>query len=105
MASTVDLYIGPIKIGSGSAADGSASITSFSHVAAFTHGDGVEHSGFWKSTIPRHVAGAGFETHPHVTVHVTQAGTHVGRSWHTKIVDDNQAGTLTLRDACPFVGA
>jgi hypothetical protein len=105
MASTVDLYIGPIKIGSGSATADSASITSFTDASDFTHSDGVEHSGFWKSTIPLYTAGAGFEFHPHVTVHVTQAGTHVGRSWYTKIVDDNQAGTLTLRDACPYVGA
>jgi hypothetical protein len=105
MASTVDLYIGPIKIGSGRASGGSASITSYSDDTAFTHTDSIQHSGLWKATIPRYTSGEAFSEHPHVTVHVTQAGTHVGRTWYTRVLSDNGAGTLTLVDACPFVGA
>ena len=97
MASTVDLYIGPIKIGAGSAADGSASITGYSDTA------GVAEA--WTASVSTQSSGAGFDRHPHVSVQVTQAGDHVGRTWYTKITADNGAGTLTLRDACPFVGA
>jgi hypothetical protein len=101
MASTVDLYIGPIKIGSGSAAAASASISSFTDNAAFHS----VLSNAWKASVPGHTSGEAFTRHPHVTILVTQAGTHVGRSWYTKILSDNGAGTLTVRDACPFVGA
>jgi hypothetical protein len=97
MASTVELYIGPIKIGSGSAAADSASITGYSNTSGI--GD------FWKASVSSQSSGAGFDRHPDVTVLVTQAGTHVGRSWYTRITGDNGAGTLTLRDKCPFVGA
>jgi hypothetical protein len=101
MASTVDLYIGCIKIGAGSATDGSASITSFVDDAALH----ASLSGAWKASVPRHTSGDAFSEHPHVAVQITQAGTHVGRTWRTKITADNGAGTLTLRDKCPFVGA
>jgi hypothetical protein len=97
MASTVDLYIGGIKIGSGSATDGSASITGYSDTS------GVDDR--WTASVSTQSSGAGFDRHPHVSVQVTQAGTHVGRTWYTKITADNGAGTLTLRDKCPFVGA
>lgn len=98
MASTVDLYIGPIKIGSGSAAAASASITSFSDAAGLSNS--------WKvSPTSPYGNGNAYQFHPHVTVHVTQAGAHVGRTWYTKVLADNGSGTLTLRDACPFVGA
>lgn len=40
-----------------------------------------------------------------VTVTITGAGTHLGRSYETRVVSDNGAGTVVLRDACPFVGA
>jgi hypothetical protein len=71
MASTVNLYIGPVKIGSGSAAAGSASISSYSNVAGIADQ--------WKASVSTQSSGAGFNRHPHVTVHVTQAGTHVGK--------------------------
>ena len=96
MASTVDLYIGCIKIGSGSAAAGSASITGYSDTA------GVADQ--WTASVSTQSSGAGFDRHPDVSVQVTQAGTHVGRTWYTRIIGDNGAGTLTLRDAAPFVG-
>lgn len=96
MASTVDLYVGPIKIGAGSAAAGSASISSYTDTSGI--------AAAWKASVSTQSSGAGFDRHPHVTVHVTQAGTHVGRSWYTKITADNGSGTLTLRDAAPFVG-
>lgn len=81
MASTCELYKGPVKIGSGSCAAGSASITSFS------------------------AAGNAIANRRYLTIMVTQAGIHTGRSWSTRILADNGAGTLTLRDFCPFVGA
>lgn len=83
MASTVSLYKGPMLIGTGSASAGSTSITGYT--------DAV--TGKLKANGRR------------LAITVTQAGTHVGRTWVTRVLADNGAGTLTLRDACPFVGA
>lgn len=79
MASTVSLYKARRLLGTGSAADGSASITSYSGTAP---GQGRN-----------------------ISITVTQAGTHVGRTWRTRITAGSGTSTLTVADACPFVGA
>ena len=81
MASTCDIYKHGIKLGSGSCAGTSASITSWSAV-------GSPH------TVGRNVQ-----------IVVTQAGVYAGQSWRTRILTDNGSGTLTLKDACPFTDA
>jgi hypothetical protein len=40
-----------------------------------------------------------------VTVLVTQAGTHKGRTFNTRVLADNGAGTLTIAHTVPWVGA
>ena len=79
MASTVAVFKGSVQLGTGSAADGSTSISSYSGTAP-TDGRNV-------------------------MIHVTEAGTHTGRSWATKVISGSGSATLVVRDACPFVGA
>lgn len=86
MASTCTINKGSRQIGTGSVSDGSASVTSFS---------------LTDSVYNTNINGFGRK----VTVTITQSGAHLGRSFQTRIQSDNGAGTLTLRDACPFVGA
>lgn len=86
MASTCTINKGSRQIGTGSVSDGSASVTSFS---------------LTDSVYNTNINGFGRK----VTVTITQAGTHLGRSFQTRIKSDNGAGTLTLRHACPFVGS
>ena len=87
MASTCDVYKGGIKLGSGTCSDGSVSITSYT----------ANDSGGLAGDIAR------VASRRNVAVVITQAGTHVGRSWRTNMLV--QGATCTLRDACPFVGA
>jgi hypothetical protein len=82
MASTCRINKGAQVLGTGSVTGGSASLTSF------TFADGVT------NVFPRYVA-----------VTITEAGTHLARTFWTRVAADNGSGTLTLRDACPFVGA
>lgn len=77
MALTVDIYKSGIKLASGSATGGSASIGSVTPTANIKTGRNVQ-------------------------VQVTQAGTHVGRTWNTKVLNDGGA-TVTIREACPFI--
>ena len=87
MASTCKVMKGSRQIGTGSVTDGSTSLTSFTLTDAVyntrVHG-----------TFGRHVV-----------ICITESGTHLARSFPTRITADNGSGTLTLRDACPFVGA
>jgi predicted O-methyltransferase YrrM len=83
MASTCKLTKGSQVLGTGSVTGASASLTSWSATAA---------------QIPK-IRGR------FVCVEITQAGTHLARTFWTRVLDDNGSGTLTLRDACPFVGA
>ena len=78
---TVKLYKGPLELGSGTATDGgsNASITSYT-------------ANLSRAAFPRAV-----------NVVVTQAGTHVGRSWQARVTADNGSGTLTLSRPCPFI--
>lgn len=87
MASTCTVHKGPRQIGTGSVTADSTSLTSF------TLTDSV------LNTKAQNVFGR------HVTISITESGTHLGRTFNTKITADDGAGTLTLLDACPFVGA
>ena len=84
MASTCELYKGSIRLGAGSCAAASASITSWVVQAGYSG----------KPVLQRNV-----------TIAVTEAGTHVGRTWRARVIADNGSGTLTLSEPCPFVGA
>jgi hypothetical protein len=86
MASTCSIYKHGIKMGDGSCAAGSASITSFTKVA--------ETGSRNRECVRRNVQ-----------ITVTEAGTHTGRSWNARVLTDNGAGTLTLSEPCPYVGA
>lgn len=81
MASTCKIYKHGILLGSGTCSDGSASVTSFTAETG--------------AVLARR----------NVEVTVTQSGTHAGRGWRTRVLVDDGAGTLTLKDVCPFVGA
>jgi hypothetical protein len=81
MASTCKLYKGPLEIGSGACAAGSTSITSYTATAG------------------------GVAVRRNLTIAITQAGIHAGRTWRTRVLADNGSGTLTLADPCPFVAA
>lgn len=81
MASTCSIYKHGQLLGTGSCSGASTSITSFSATT-----------------------GAPSVTRKNVQITVTQAGTHVGRTWQARVLT-NSAGTLTLSAACPFVGA
>jgi hypothetical protein len=90
MASTCAVFKGPRQIGTASCAAGSASLTSF------TLTDAVYNTAIGL------ISGVGGRN---VKVVITEAGTHLARTWNTRIVADNGSGTLTLRDVCPFVGS
>lgn len=79
MALTCDIYKGPIKLGAGSVSGGSAAVGSWVAV-------GSPH------TVRRNV-----------TVVITQAGDHIGRSFNTRIMTDDGGGNLVLKDLVPFV--
>lgn len=88
MASTCDVYKNGIKIGSGTCSGGSATISSYDDFNAGLAGD-----------IDR------IASRRNVQIVITQAGTHVGRTWNTYVSLETADTSLTLRDACPFVGA
>lgn len=79
MASTCIVTKHGLQLGTGSVADGSSSLTSYSGTAP-SNGRNVQ-------------------------VSITQSGTHAGRMFSTRILSGSGGSTLTLRDACPFVGA
>lgn len=87
MASTCDVYKNGIKLGTGSCAADSATISSYDDFNAGDSGDldRIAHR-------------------RNVQIVVTQAGTHVGRTWNTYVIAET-SNALTLRDPCPFVGA
>jgi predicted O-methyltransferase YrrM len=82
MASTCKITKSSQVLGTGSVTGGSGSVTSF------TFAEGVSR-----------IRGR------FICVEITEAGTHLARTFWTRVSDDNGSGTLTLRDACPFVGA
>jgi hypothetical protein len=77
MAVTVDVYKGPIKLGSGTCTNGSASMTSYSGTAP---------------TNLRNVQIA-------ATAAVSSA---VGLSFFTRVISGSGTSTLTLNDKCPL---
>ena len=87
MASTCDVYKNGLKLGTGSCEGGSATISSYDDFNAGLAGDldRIAHR-------------------RNVQIVVTQAGTHVGRTWNTYVITET-GSALTLRDACPYVGA
>lgn len=86
MASTCAIFKGSRQIGTGSVTAGSAAVSSFAQTDNIYT---TKLGGFGR----------------HVTVMVTQSGTHLGRTFNTRIVSDDGAGNLVLQDAVPFVGA
>jgi hypothetical protein len=87
MTSTCDVYKNGIKLGSGTCEAASATISSWDDFNAGLAGD-----------IDR------IAHRRNVQIVVTEVGTHTGRSWNTYVINE-AASALTLRDACPFVGA
>jgi hypothetical protein len=83
MASTCKLTKGSQVLGTGSVADGTTSVSSWTATTA---------------QIPN-IRGR------FVCVEITEVGSHLARTFWTRVVADNGSGTLTLRDATPFVGA
>ncbi len=81
MATACALYKGGIRLGTGTVEDGSATLSSWSADTGMP-------------PIARR----------NVTVMVTGAGVHTGRTFRTRILADNTA-TLTMADKCPYVGA
>ena len=87
MASTCAIYKGSRKIGTGSVADGTTAVSSFV-LTDSVYGTRV-HNTFGRN----------------VKVTITESGSHLGRSFDTRIISDDGAGNLVIRDATPFVGA
>lgn len=79
MASTCIVYKNNIQLGTASCEAASTSLTSFS------------------GTAPSNLR--------NVSVTITQAGTHAGKTWNTRVESGSGTATLVVRDACPFVGA
>ncbi len=86
MASTCDFYKDNIKLGSGTCAAGSASITSYTAL-----NPGLAHD------VARVAA------RRNIRVVITQAGTHAGRHWNARVL--SEGSTCTLSNPCPYVGA
>ena len=85
MASTCDIYKGSQKIGSGSITDGSKTIASY-----------VSANG-------NHVPPAAGRK---LIIVCTQAGTFLGQSYSTRVdAGIDESSSLTVRHACPFIGA
>lgn len=74
---TCGVYKHGILLGTGTLTDNSASLTSYS------------------GTAPRNGR--------NVQISVTQAGTHTGKSFSTRIMSGSGTSTLTMSDKCPFL--
>lgn len=79
MATNVSAYKGSILVGTGTMADGSRTISSWSASSG-------------QVALPRIL-----------TFSTTGAGTHIGRTFTSRVTAEG--ATLTLVDPCPFVGA
>jgi hypothetical protein len=78
MAFTCSIYKGPILLGTGSATAGSATIGSVTATNERTIGEGRN-----------------------ISITITEAGTHIGRTWRSRVMADGGT-SLTLARACPF---
>jgi transketolase C-terminal domain/subunit len=87
MTSTCDVYKNGIKLGSGTCAGGSATISSYDDFNAGEAND-----------IDR------IAHRRNVQIVVTEAGVYTGKTWNTHVITE-AATTLTLKDACPFADA
>ena len=87
MASSCDIYKGGIKLGSGTCAGGSASITSYT----------ANNSGGLSNDVNRVAA------RKNVTIVVTQAGSYAGMSWRARVL--SEGSTTVLSQPCPFTSA
>jgi hypothetical protein len=87
MASSCDFYKGSIKLGSGTCAGGSASVTSYT----------ANDSGGASADVARVCA------RKNITVVVTQAGVYAGLSWRARVL--TEGSTCTLSEPCPFTNA
>ena len=74
---TCGVYKHGLQLGTGTLSDNSASITSYSGTAPGPNRN--------------------------VQIAVTQAGTHNGKSFQTRIIAGSGTATLTMRDKCPFL--
>lgn len=92
MTQSVDIYMGSVKIGSGTATAGSTSITGFSYANSFKDGR------FNKGTAGVNNKGLKGED---VQVHSTTGSNAVKKSYRTRIITDGGT-TLTMKDAHPF---
>lgn len=81
MTTACSVYKGGTLLGTGTVADGSATLSSWTAQG---------------NTPP--------VARRNVTVQITGAGNSIGKSFNTQILADNTT-TLTMRDKCPFVGA
>jgi hypothetical protein len=81
MATTCSVYKHGILLGTGSVDAGSATLSSWSAAG-----------------------GAPAVARKNVQILITGAGNSIGKTFNTQVLTDNTT-TLTLRDACPFVGA
>lgn len=79
MASTCSVYKHGILLGTGSVSAASASLTSYSGTAPGPNRN--------------------------VRVVITQSGTHAGRHFDARVTAGSGTSTLTLSNACPYVGA
>ena len=87
MASTCDFYKGSIKLGSGTCAGGSTSVTSYT----------ANNSGGLGGDVARVCA------RKNVQIVVTQAGVYAGMKWHARVL--TEGSTCTLSEPCPFTNA
>lgn len=92
MTQSVDLYMGPVKIGSATATAGSKTLASFSHASGLA--DGRFNPGTKAANIK------GLDNEP-VVVQSTSGANAAGKSYATRIVADGGA-SLTMQDAHPF---
>lgn len=81
MATNCSVYKHGLLLGTGTIADGSATLSS------------------WSAS-----SGAPAVARKNVQVQITGAGAWTGRHFDTRVLTDNGA-TLTMKDKCPFVGA
>lgn len=82
MATACSVYDEGLLMGTGTIADGSVTISSWTQDSN------------WSRDVER----------KNVQVQITGAGAWQGKHFMTRILSDNTT-TLTMKDACPFVGA
>lgn len=103
MAVNVDIYsMGGIKLATGSATQGSATVSSIARIQDCTSPSVRRIISNWTRDLAAVVAFSGLGRN--VRLVVTTAGAAAGRSWASKVIADQgtEAGTITLKDVCPY---